>query len=339
MPNNQITLEDDPGQPALIWEVDVRLLGHPLIIRQLLLSAGLAGGIMALLLTFLLAVQGEWQGIPAMLLICLGAAIALALLLALVSLLAFGNRMHMRFGIGAEGVTVEVVDRRASWVNRLASLGGLVGASPSTAGAGLMALSRQGELLPWQGIVAARCDPQRRSITLHNAWRPLALLACTPENYAHVEALVRAHVGSAPEIAPKSANPLPRLLGCSLLLVLAALPVFVLPYPFELDLLAPLLMLCFALATLWLAHPLGWVVIALALWIIAQIVAIAFESHESLFAWRGTYRNYEMLNGSDWAALAVAALGLGYLAVFAWRAARGRYPAALAADEAEAKRG
>jgi len=44
-------------------------------------------------------------------------------------------------------------------------------------------------------------------------------------------------------------NPLRKMLLRTLLVVLAMVPVFALPYPFELDLFIPLLMLLFALAT------------------------------------------------------------------------------------------
>jgi hypothetical protein len=327
--------EAAPDRIELVWETDMRLLSHPTMLGQFGLVVGLSGGIMALLMTFLLAVQGEWEGIPAMLLISLCAAGGLALLMLLVILLFFGNRIRMRFTLGERGVAVEMIDRRARGANRLAVLAGMLGASPATAGAGMMALSRESEFRAWRGIAEARYDARRHSITLRNRWRTVAFLACTPENYTQVEALVRAHVAPAPQDAAKEASPLPRLLGRTLLVVLAALPVFVLPYPFELDLLAPLIMLCFALATVWLIPLFGWVVIASALWLAAEIVVIAFESHESIFTWRGTYRNYEILNGGDWAALAVAAVGLGYLILFSWRAARGRYLSALAADEAE----
>lgn len=330
MTDNQAT-----GQPELVWETDMALLGHPTILRQLLLVAGLSGGIMALLMSFLLAVQGEWEGIPAMLLISLCAAVGLALLLLLVVLLFFGNRMRMRFALGEQGIAIETVDRRAKGASRLAVWAGLLGGSPTTAGAGLTALSSESQAFSWRGIAEARYDPRRRSITLRNRWRTVAFLACTPENYVQVEALVRARVRPAQGDEPSIASPLPRLLGRTLLVILAALPVFILPYPFELDLLAPLFLLCFALATVWLIPLFGWVVIAAAVWVGAQIAMIALQSQESMFAWRGTYRNYEVLNAGDWAALFVAAVGLGYLVVFSWRATHGRYVSALVADEAE----
>ncbi len=311
------------------------LLGQPILLRQLLLVAGLSGLIMALLMSFLLAVQGEWERIPTMLLISLCAAGGLALMMVLVILLVFGNRMRMRFALDEKGIAVEMVDRRAKRANRLAAMAGILGASPTTAGAGLSAMARESEFLTWRGIVEARYAPGRRSITLRNRWRTVAFLVCTPENYAQAEALVRAYLRPVAADAQAGASPLPRLLGRSLLVVLAALPVFILPYPFELDLFAPLLMLCFALATVWLIHLFGWVVIASALWIAAEIVMIALEVHESIFSWRGTYHNYEILNTGDWLALTVAAVGLGYLIVFSWRAARGRYLSALAEDELE----
>jgi hypothetical protein len=323
-----------PGD--LTWEIDVGLLTNPTLLRQFALVVVGAGALMALLLSFLLAVQGEWADIPMMLGISALAAGGLGLLMVLVILLFFRNRFRVRFTVGDKGVLFETADRRALAGNRLAMVLGVLGNSPTTAGAGLSAMAREDEFTGWGAITEARYHPAWRGITLRNRWRTVAFVACTPENYDQVAALVRRHVvQAAMGSAAVGPNPLPRLLGRSLLVVLAALPVFLLSYPFELDLLMPLIMLCFALATVWLIPFFGWVVIVAALWIAAEILLIGLGVRESIFAWRGSYRTYEILDGGDWFALALAAAGLAYLILFSWQAARGRIPSALMADEVE----
>jgi hypothetical protein len=56
---------------------------------------------------------------------------------------------------------------------------------------------------------------------LHDAWRSVALLACTPGNYEQVATYVRRTVATQ-----EARCPLPRLLGRSVLAVLAAVPVW-----------------------------------------------------------------------------------------------------------------
>lgn len=315
------------------WEMEMGLLTNPLILRQLVTLLAMTGLLMSGLLSFLFAVQGEWGSIPMVLLITLAAVGSVALLMVLVIVLFFGNRFRVRFAVHEQGIEWAVVDRRARAGNRLAALLGMLGGSPSAAGAGLMGMAREHESYSWRGFAGASYHPRWHGIALRNRWRTVAFLACTPGNYPQVAAYVHEHI-SAPAAGHAAAgrSPLPRLLGRSLLVVLASLPVFLLPYPFELDLLLPLIMLCFALATIWLVHLFGWVVIAAALWIAAEILHIALRTRESIFPWRGSYRTFEVLDSGDWLALALAAAGLAYLVVFSWRAARGHLPAALIED-------
>jgi len=320
------------AQGRLSWEADVGLLTNPLLLRQFGTLLAVTGLVMFGLLSLLFAVQGEWESIPMALLATLVGVGVLALLMLVVVLLFFGNRFRARFAVSETGVSFETVDRRAKAANRLAALLGVLGGSSSTAGAGMIGLSRESEAYGWRGIAVATYYPRSHSIALRNRWRMVAFLACTPGNYDQVAAFVRQHLADRAAAGP---SPLPRLLGRTLLVIVASLPVFLLPYPFELDLLLPLIMLCFALATVWLVHLFGWVVIATALLIAAQIVLIALGTRESMFAWRGAYRTYEILDTSDWLALALAAVGLVYLVVSSWRAARGRVPSALSQDYAE----
>lgn len=336
-PGNVASPETERSMPGgMVWETRVGLLTNPVVVKQLALVVVGATLLMAALLSFLLAVQGEWEGIPMMLLISLGGGAALSLLMLFVILVFFGNRILVRFGVSDEGVLVETVDARARMGSRAALILGALGDSMTAAGAGLAAASGERQFCRWQAVVEAVYHPRRHTISLRNHWRTVAFLACTPDNYEQVAAVVRRRVEETPvrEGVTFGRNPLPRLLGRSALVVLAALPVFLLPYPFELDLLVPLIMLCFALATVWLIHFFGWVVIGCALWIAAEIVLIALRVQDSIFASVGSYRNVEILNAGDWLALGLAAAGLTYLVAHSWRAARGRIPSALSDDDA-----
>ncbi len=325
------------GAPhELVWEADAGLLTNPVMWEQWGTLLGGTALLMFLLLSFLMAVQGEWDAIPKVLGITLLGVGILALLLLFVVLVIFRNRFRVRFSLNEKGVWFETVDTCARAGGRLAALLGALGGHPIMAGAGLAGMSREREFASWRGIISAHYYPRGHSIGLRNRWRTVLFLACTPENYEQVAAFVRRRVAAAAatRTAPPR-NPLPRLLARSALVVLAALPVFLLPYPFELDLLIPLIMLCFALATVWLLPIFGWVVIACAAWLVVEVVVIGLEVKESIFASIGTYRNFEILSTADWVALLLAAVGLAILVIYAWRAARGHIPSALSEDVAE----
>lgn len=317
----------------LVWEADVGLLTNPVMWEQWGTLLGGTALLTFLLLSFVMAVQGEWDAIPTVLWVTLLGVGTLVVLLLFVVLVIFRNRFRVRFSLSEKGA---LFDARAKAGSRLAALLGALGSAPTVAGAGALGMSREREFVSWRGIISARYYPHGHSISLRNRWRTVLFLACTPDNYEQVAAFVRQRIAAsaAMRTAPIR-NPLPRLLARSALVVLAALPVFLLPYPFELDLLIPLIMLCFALATVWLVPLFGWVVIACAVWIATEIIVIGLEVKESFFASLGTYRNFEVLAAEDWVALAAVAVGLGYLVVTSWRAARGRILSALGQDEAE----
>jgi threonine/homoserine/homoserine lactone efflux protein len=101
---------------------------------------------------------------------------------------------------------------------------------------------------------------------------------------------------------------------------LAVAPLFVLSsYPFELDLFLPLLMMTFALATVWLIPLFGWVVIGCAA-ILALLITVTGLSE------------FDYLYGYEQAAFVLAYVGLAYLVWFSWRALRGRFVPPLVQD-------
>jgi hypothetical protein len=116
-------------------------------------------------------------------------------------------------------------------------------------------------------------------------------------------------------------SPLPGLLLRSALVVLATLPLFWLPDNLEVGPLAPAIVLCFALATVWLVPLLGWVVIAALAYIAGAGLLNGFVLMLSLF---GEGLVNPVLTGNDWAELAAAASGAGYLLWLSIAILRGR---------------
>jgi hypothetical protein len=155
---------------------------------------------------------------------------------------------------------------------------------------------------------------------------------CTPQTYT--AAVERVEAALARGAGRARANPLPGLLLRTVAIVLACLPFFTLPYPLTIDLFAPILTLCFALAALWLLPVFGWVVVVGVGWMAVLIAAAASVERRSMFTGE-LYRVHTLMDGDDWAHLALAGLGAAFLVYLSVGLLRGRIPTALADDEAE----
>ncbi len=320
----------NPQESHITWETSISLWTNPLLLKQLglmLLSTYL---LMAVLFSFLLLVTGEPEGIPSVLLMSVIAVIGIGFLLILTAALVFKNRFHVRFTVDTKGVLWETLDKRSLISSRLAIWLGILGKSAQTSGAGSLAMSREKEWIGWKEIDSVQYDQGRSMIILRNSWRPVMMLVCRQDNYEDVACLVKTRCKkSVKGQLQRQKSPIARSLLNTFLVFLASAPVFMLPYPFELDILVPLIMLLFALATVWLAPFMGIVVIGCALFLSVQIIIISLEVKESLFASVGMYRNFEVFDGADWFLLALTFIGLTYLVWFCLRVLRGKVFSAL----------
>lgn len=259
--------------PVLDWSIDVGLVTEPLILVSLIKVMMLAVVLPGVLLAFLLAVDGDAVSVGS---IFVGIAIAFAVIVVLGLLAAtviLRNRFSTRYVIDHRGVRQSSVDHRADAASTAAVVAGVVAGSPGTVGAGLIAMSQADRSVAWSAVASVRRHPARHAIALSNSWRTVMLIFCPPQIYETVAARVASEVAAHAGRRKTRRNPLPGLMGKTVLIALACLPFFALPHPFELDLLAPLLTLCFALTALWLVPLFGavsigglvwmWVVIAL----------------------------------------------------------------------------
>jgi len=314
--------QGDDEQPILDWRIDVGLITEPLLlvayVKMLALAALLMGG----LLSFLAAVSGNLEGIPAMLALT-GVALGVVALIGLfVMTVILRNRFSMRFIVDERGVRQLSTDRRAkTGGDAAAAIGALAGSSGAT-GAGLIAQSQADREAAWEGIVTVRHHPARRAIALANSWRTVMLIFCLPENYEAVAARVAAQTNRPRTRRKPRANPLPGLLLKSVIVIAACLPFFVLPYPFELDLFAPLLTLAFALSAVWLVPMLGMVALG----------GLGFMWFEIFLRAEGVLR---ASRPDLWGPLAIAAAATAALVALLAGLMRGVYASGLVADEAE----
>jgi len=321
---------------AITWEIGIPLVTNPRLVRTMAVVAALSALIPVLLMTVIFGSQGDWEAVLMVARIFAVVGVGLFIAMLLVMALVFRNRIQTRFSVTRRGIAQETVDRVATGASRLAVLAGALGRSPGTAGAGLLAMSRESEALEWDGAFRLSADPRRRMLSFRNAWRPLMDVYCTADNYDAVEELVRRYMAeneTALRVAKRS--PLPSYLLHSALILVASFPIFAAYEEHGLDVLVPIIAVAFAFATLWLVPLFGYVVLLANAWIALSLAVALLGERTSMFATRETYRVYEVLSGADWAALALALLGLGYLTWLSIRALRGQLMSLLIRDAAD----
>lgn len=321
--------------PSVVWETTLPLFSRTMLTQwttALLVTALL----MSLLLGTLFAAQGDWQTLVPMAVMIASICGGLWLFGILVMALLFRGRYQVRYSLSHQGLRCETLDPIAKSSNRLAiGLGVLLGRAPLS-GAGMIGVSRESEMLRWSGAFQARFDARRSSILLHNGWRTLLWVQCTPENYAAVALQVSQHMqdrASASRLAKNS--PLPAYLGRSLLVLLACVPLIPLAEEYGVSLLLPILTLCFALAMVWLINLFGWVVLGTLGVQIAWVIVAQFEEKQSFIRPGDFYLAYEVLNERDFELFLLAGIGCAILLWLCYGALRGRWLAALVADHSD----
>lgn len=325
---------DKTNAPPLTWERDVPLLTHPAILGSIAKLWIITGFIMIALMGGIIGLK---EGIKAviplatMMLMVTGGLFVVSLL---VVLLVFGNRLRMAFAIDEHGVVARVIDSRAKVANRLAAMLGVLAGRPGLAGAGLIAMGDEERSAVWRSIAEAKYDPRHHTITLRNAWRPVLHVFCTPETYEAAASLVATGIAGAGRPAGARRNPLWGALGLTVVVVLAMLPLFAMPYPFELDMFIVIFTLCFALATVWLVPLMAWAVLGGVAWIVGTIVLRGIEPKTSQFS-GAAYTSFGRLDSGDLAGLTVVAIGLAVLVWISVAALRGRISSLLMRDTEE----
>jgi hypothetical protein len=329
-----------PSAPStasdITWDIAVPLINNRVVMGGIVRVWGIAVLLISVLLTVALGAQGEWDVIPKLLLgMAIGGTGLIALSVA-VMVLIFRNKMLFRFTLSDTGILFETIDTTVRAVNRVAMVAGVLGGSAQTAGTGLIAQGQETQEVLWAGNFRAEFRPRARVIVLRNAWRALMYVYCTPENYDLVAERVRSSMAaSATETRVARRSPVPRYVGYSALVVVASLPLFALSDAFDVSLLAPLLVMCFGLAMVWLIGLFGYVVMGTLIYIAAVVAMDALGTQSSFFEPGVTFARWTVYSGDDWALLTIAGIGAAALIWLSVRMVRGRMPSMLAADEGD----
>lgn len=291
----------------------------------------IAAVVMAALLVFLALTTGgrdEIVGLLELTGMCVG---FVAMIMLLVMIVFFRNRMSMAFRVDASGARAGVIDRRARAGTKAALVVGALSGNPQLVGAGLIGASSS-QSVAWSAVLGVRRSPRWRTIELRNSWRTIVILYCDPSNYEAVDEFVASAVQSTPHL--KRSNPLPGLLLRTTLSVIASLPLLALPHPVQVEALAPLLALCFALVSVWLFPVFGWVVIGALGWVALEAISSGVTPYTSIIDGSVGWR-FDLLLSNDWAEIAVALAGAAYLIGQSVALLSGHFQSALAGDMSE----
>ncbi len=318
-------------ETEIAWTSDVPLVTNPVVLRQTILTFALAPVIVSALLAVAFWGTDTLDTWPMTAAIIFGVSAVLAVVGLAATALIYGNRMTMRFRVSGKGVETEVIDRRAKRVAIITMLLGLLTGKPGAAGSGLLAMANSHADNQWSAIRSAHFNPRRHIVELRNEWRTVIVLFCTPSNFEAVAVAVRKHVTPRPPL-PWQARPLTRGLLWTVIVTAASLPSFAMPWPFEADLLPAMIMLCFAVACVWLLPLLAWALLAAIVWVAASILVVALEWTDSIIPGQSSFPAYSIASGDDWLALAFEAVALGTLLWFSWRCLTGRFVPVLMGD-------
>lgn len=317
----------------ITWDIEIPLVSNRYMLGSMLKVTLGAGMLVGTLVAFLLAVQGAWKLIPTMVGILFAGGVGFFLLSVLIALVVYGNALRVRFTVSEDGIRHETIDRVAKVANRGTMIVGLITGRPGAIGTGLLSTSNQNQVLNWSGAFVAKPDPTRRSLAMRNSWRTLMTVYCTAENYDAVRNVVtnqmRLHQ-TAQRCVGKSV--VRSYLLRTVLVISACLPFFLLGDVYGYGLLLPLMLMCFALATVWFVRFLAWVVLCCSTLLVINILTGAAEVRQSIFRPGESYLRYEVLSGDDWALTAWAALGLIYLLWLARETLKARVLPALESD-------
>jgi hypothetical protein len=176
-------------EDLLSWERKIPLITNPYLVLQgiaIPLGIGVALGLVFWLMT------GEQDML--LLFIVLGGFLALLFLFVMLVLqIVTGGGLLTTFYISSEGVAYRAGSTTRN-LDRAATAGSVLMGSMGGTGAGLLAMSQEGNLLEWNNIRYISVYPSVRSLVFRS---PLLIspvvLYCTEENFPRVLAMTRMH--------------------------------------------------------------------------------------------------------------------------------------------------
>ncbi len=171
----------------ITWQANIPLLSTSLIIKQLFVVFFIPTSCLLIFLLALAWFEGQLTLTLAgnYLLVLTLILVGLLVLSIIGMLIVYGNQYQVKFTVNHKGVqstTVGKTKRKNILINTLLVLSG----RPGFAGAGLLAASRQSELVQWKSVTDYKANLEKSTIQLYRGKHTLMLVQCTAENYPDV---------------------------------------------------------------------------------------------------------------------------------------------------------
>lgn len=163
------------------------IFANTIILKQLGIAIGIPFG---LLITILIIVSGK----SVYTLYAVGLICALLFLTWLFLVVVYKGKYDAEFVLDDKGALFRTQEKQAKKnkiVNGLTVLLGLFSGNSTSAGAGMLAQSRQNAFLRWNRLTKVKYNSKSRTILLRGGWTENIALFCTEENYPLVEQAVR----------------------------------------------------------------------------------------------------------------------------------------------------
>ena len=217
------------------WQTSFSLLTNRFFIYDLFKLLLIMFVVMNGIFFVIFAINGDLRDFTGILKLTSALLMFFLILIILICLFWFRNRFYARFSVSQEGAKAEVYRKRDKAVHRAAAVIGALAGSPSTAGAGLLAMSGESVGISWEDVCKIKEYPVQKVITLMNNWRVVVRLYCTNENYDEIAEAVRLYTKSKgiKEVKKKtgaSSTSVKRLLLFSVLAVVGSVFLFAVPY-------------------------------------------------------------------------------------------------------------
>lgn len=179
------------------WKISVSIFRNTIILKQLGLAIGIPFGLVVMIIGFT-SEESHYT------LYALGLIVGLLVLTWLLIMVMYRGKYEVEFVLNEDGILCQTqVEQRKKnrFINTLTVLLGLLVGKSATAGAGMLAQSRQEVFLRWHQITRVKCRPLSHTILLCGGFTEYIALFCTAENYKLVESFVIERVQPAEEVS------------------------------------------------------------------------------------------------------------------------------------------
>jgi hypothetical protein len=199
----------DLPESRISWEYRIPVIKNIFLWYDILKLYAIVYVVCVALLATIFLVSGDAAGIGPIARIFAWVCGGLAAASLVIAFIWYANRIRVRFTMSAKGVLYETLERKDVRANRLLILFGLLTGKPGAAGTGLIAASRETELIPWRDVKKAKMHPAHGVISLMSRWRVLTRLYCPPERYGEIAAYAAGRIGRTGGEIPGSGKDAP----------------------------------------------------------------------------------------------------------------------------------